>query len=149
MSADGGDYGVGYGKPPHETRFKPGQSGNPKGRPKGKSNYNDDLMKAFNKKVIVVENGRRKALSKWKIACTQLANDAASGDLHAVRLTTKLFDRAGLWTSSDEPSSTSTSEPTSPSEPKPDWSVLSIAELEFLKEIANKLKIPFSHSPQT
>jgi hypothetical protein len=31
---DGG-YEVGYGKPPEETRFKKGQSGNPKGRPKG------------------------------------------------------------------------------------------------------------------
>jgi len=28
-------YEVGYGKPPKNTRFKPGQSGNPRGRPKG------------------------------------------------------------------------------------------------------------------
>lgn len=28
--------GVGYGRPPAHTRFKPGQSGNPKGRPSGK-----------------------------------------------------------------------------------------------------------------
>jgi hypothetical protein len=27
-------YDVGYGKPPADTSFKPGQSGNPKGRPK-------------------------------------------------------------------------------------------------------------------
>jgi len=26
------DYEVGYGKPPQQARFKPGQSGNPKGR---------------------------------------------------------------------------------------------------------------------
>lgn len=30
-----GEYEVGYGKPPKETRFKRGQSGNPNGRPKG------------------------------------------------------------------------------------------------------------------
>ena len=29
------DYETGYKKPPHPTKFKPGQSGNPKGRPKG------------------------------------------------------------------------------------------------------------------
>ena len=29
-----GDYEVGYGKPPKHSRFKPGQSGNPKGRPR-------------------------------------------------------------------------------------------------------------------
>lgn len=28
------DYDVGYGKPPKEHQFKPGQSGNPTGRPK-------------------------------------------------------------------------------------------------------------------
>ena len=28
-----GGYQVGYGKPPRDTRFKRGQSGNPKGRP--------------------------------------------------------------------------------------------------------------------
>ncbi len=30
----GGDYDIGYKKPPQATRFKPGQSGNPKGRPR-------------------------------------------------------------------------------------------------------------------
>lgn len=29
------DYRVGYGRPPRRHRLKPGQSGNPKGRPKG------------------------------------------------------------------------------------------------------------------
>ena len=29
------DYEVGYGKPPVHSRFKPGESGNPRGRPKG------------------------------------------------------------------------------------------------------------------
>jgi hypothetical protein len=37
---NGGDekpYRVGYGRPPLETRFKPNQSGNPKGRPRRRS----------------------------------------------------------------------------------------------------------------
>jgi hypothetical protein len=36
----GGDekpYRVGYGRPPLATRFKPNQSGNPKGRPRRRS----------------------------------------------------------------------------------------------------------------
>ena len=36
-------YDVGYGKPPASTRFKPGQSGNPKGRPKGANNKKPKL----------------------------------------------------------------------------------------------------------
>lgn len=33
-SSGGDDYQIGYKKPPEATRFKPGQSGNPKGRPR-------------------------------------------------------------------------------------------------------------------
>ena len=38
MSSDDEDYEVGYGKPPKDSRFKLGQSGNPNGRPKGSRN---------------------------------------------------------------------------------------------------------------
>lgn len=34
------DYVVGYGRPPKHTRFAPGKSGNPKGRPKGAKGLN-------------------------------------------------------------------------------------------------------------
>jgi len=37
------DYEVGYRKPPAKTRFKPGVSGNPHGRPKGASNFSTIL----------------------------------------------------------------------------------------------------------
>lgn len=37
LKAQQGAQSVGYAKPPQETQFKPGQSGNPKGRPKGRS----------------------------------------------------------------------------------------------------------------
>ena len=37
MDNDESDFPIGYKKPPLETRFKPGQSGNPSGRPKKKA----------------------------------------------------------------------------------------------------------------
>jgi len=43
------DYEVGYGKPPKHGQFKPGQSGNPKGRPKGRKNFPVLLEMCLNK----------------------------------------------------------------------------------------------------
>ena len=39
----GRDQDAGYGKPPRHSRFKKGQSGNPKGRPKGGRNFSTDV----------------------------------------------------------------------------------------------------------
>ena len=39
----GSDHDAGYGKPPRHSRFKKGQSGNPKGRPRGGRNFSTDV----------------------------------------------------------------------------------------------------------
>jgi hypothetical protein len=38
---------VGYGHPPKHSRFKPGQSGNPRGRPKGRQSFLTDLIEVL------------------------------------------------------------------------------------------------------
>ena len=92
-------YEVGYGKPPKETRFKPGSSGNPKGRPKETRNAITILHKAMEEKVLVSEKGSRRKRSKMEVMCTQLANKAASGDLKAANL---VFGLAGQFDPSAE-----------------------------------------------
>lgn len=78
-------YDVGYGKTPQHTRFKPGQSGNPKGKPKGAKNLATIVGNAIKEKVVVTDkNGKRKSVSKLEVAVTQLANKAASGDQKAL-----------------------------------------------------------------
>ena len=72
-------YEVGYGKPPLHTRFRKGQSGNPKGRAKGTKNFATIFMKAMRQSVTITENGKRRKISKLDAAVTQLANDAARG----------------------------------------------------------------------
>lgn len=85
---------VGYGRPPEHTQFKPGQSGNPKGRPRGTVNMATVLERTLREKVNTVENGRRKSISKFEAALKQLTNKAASGDLSALRLLSALVASA-------------------------------------------------------
>ena len=75
---------IGYRKPPANSRFRPGQSGNPKGRPKGSLNVATVLMKTLREKVAINENGKRKKITKLEAYLKQLVNKAASGDLRAI-----------------------------------------------------------------
>ena len=84
-------YDVGYRKPPTGTRFKKGQSGNPKGRPKGKRNASSLILRTLGAKVVINENGRRREITKFEAALTQLANKAAQGDMRALNLATALM----------------------------------------------------------
>jgi hypothetical protein len=85
VPSEGGDYEVGYGKPPVGSRFKKGQSGNPKGRPKGSENFATMMRRILTQQVVINENGRRKVVTKMELATTQLVNKAASGDMVAMR----------------------------------------------------------------
>ena len=80
---DAGAYAVGYRKPPVQTRFKKGRSGNPNGRPKGTLNLATVLLRTLREQVVINENGRRKVVTKLEAAVKQLVNKAASGDLKA------------------------------------------------------------------
>ena len=46
---------VGYKQPPKHTQFKPGQSGNPKGRPKGTQNLATDLAEELRRHLQTLE----------------------------------------------------------------------------------------------
>ncbi len=91
VPASGGQ--VGYRSPPEATRFQKGVSGNPRGRPKGSLNVATVLMKTLREKVVINENGRRRTVTKLEAALKQLVDQAAAGDLPALRhLTTLAHD---------------------------------------------------------
>jgi len=86
---------VGYGKPPKHSQFRPGQSGNPKGRPKGVPDISAMLAAAMNEPVFITENGARKRITKMEAAIKQLANKAAGGDARATKLLMEFIEDYG------------------------------------------------------
>lgn len=78
-------YEVGYAKPPANGRFTKGQSGNPKGRPKGSRNLASVVLRECRQLVRV--NGPRgsRSVTKLEAAVMQLGNKAAQGDLPSQR----------------------------------------------------------------
>ena len=80
------DYEVGYGKPPRHTRFRKGQSGNPRGRPKESKNLATLLKEALNEHVIVAENGGRRKITMREAIIKQLVKRSATADLRATKI---------------------------------------------------------------
>ena len=87
---------VGYRKPPVHSRFPKGKSGNPRGRPRGSTNYLNVLRRVLGQKVTVVEDGKRRSIPKIEAAMTQLLNKAAQGDTQAFQATLKVVSLLGL-----------------------------------------------------
>jgi Family of unknown function (DUF5681) len=78
------DYKVGPGRPPLHTRFKKGQSGNPRGgRVKQLSVL---LAEALEQKTVVTIGGRRRRITKREAMVAQLVEKSAAADLRAVKL---------------------------------------------------------------
>ena len=93
---------VGYGKPPATTRFKSGQSGNPKGRPKGSRNkskmpaLNEERMKSIlldeaYRTIKVNEGTGQISVPMAQAVIRSLAVNAAKGNQRAQRLFTELL----------------------------------------------------------
>jgi Family of unknown function (DUF5681) len=77
---------VGYKKPPMHSRFKPGQSGNRTGRPKGAFSAKGLFRKVMNEKLTVTDKGRLRKLSSAELAFMALRNKVMKGDLKAIQL---------------------------------------------------------------
>jgi hypothetical protein len=76
--------GVGYCKPPKSTQFKPGQSGYPKGRPKGSRNFKTDLQSTLQSLVKVNKDGRTRRVSTQRASLMVLREKALGGDSRAI-----------------------------------------------------------------
>lgn len=96
----GDDYEVGYGRPPRHSRFKPGESGNPKGRPKEARNLATELELELKSGVTVREDGAARRVSKRKAVAKALVLKAMRGDTRAIAQVADMDERAEAATSS-------------------------------------------------
>jgi hypothetical protein len=77
-------YAVGYGRPPTSAQFQPGQSGNPKGRPKGARNASSLAREALERPINVKVKGTSRKMTVRKAAYFRLAERAVAGDVKAL-----------------------------------------------------------------
>ncbi|MFK7902926.1 MAG: DUF5681 domain-containing protein [Nitratireductor sp.] len=93
-------YKVGYKKPPSNSRFQKGKSGNPRGRPKGAKNkipaMNAERLKAIvleeaYRTIPVQDRGRNVSIPIAQAVVRSLAVNAAKGNPRAQRLFTEIL----------------------------------------------------------
>lgn len=80
-----GGYDVGYGKPPAKSQFKPGQSGNPKGRPKGQPGFTELLLREAGRLVKLETPNGIQTCTKAEVIMRRLFNAASTGDFQAAK----------------------------------------------------------------
>ena len=87
---------VGFMKPPKNTQFQRGKSGNPRGRPRKPKDINTILQQVLDRKVRLREGDRQITIRNaliWKLRELTL-----QGDKRALALLRKIMDEAGLAT---------------------------------------------------
>lgn len=81
-----GAYEVGYGRPPKKTQFKPGQSGNPKGRPRGAKGEDTIFRQVISTKVPMSVRGKVRQVPLLEAVWMRIAGDALKGNSKAAML---------------------------------------------------------------
>jgi hypothetical protein len=85
---------VGYGKPPKNTQFQKGISGNPTGRPKKAPDFHSILIRESKSSMTINENGQRRRTSKHEVVIKQLIKLAMTGNIAAARTYFGLYIQA-------------------------------------------------------
>jgi len=95
-------YAVGYGRPPIESRFQPGASGNPSGRRKGSKNLKTLIRKAMTATVSIHEGTKTRRVSKIEGVVLRQLQSALTGDDRSAMAVIKMAMQMGLL---EEPAS--------------------------------------------
>jgi hypothetical protein len=94
------EYRVGPGRPPKEHQYKPGQSGNPRGRKRKPASLVPDLKRLFeqalSEKVTLKQGDNERMLTMAGAGMKQLAAQFAKGDRHARRDVFACAEKLGI-----------------------------------------------------
>jgi hypothetical protein len=88
-------YDVGYGRPPRHSRFKPGQSGNPRGRPRRSGNMKSVVKRVMKEKVAVRQGESTRSVPMGQAILLAQATKAVKGDSPAAKTV------LGHWAAAD------------------------------------------------
>lgn len=94
MTEKPADDAVGYKKPPKTHRFRPGHSGNPGGRPKGKRNFKAELRDELSEPIAFRDGVRDVTISKQRAIIKRLVAEAIRGDARAIASVLSFCERA-------------------------------------------------------
>lgn len=94
-------YGIGYGKPPKKSQWKPGQSGNPAGKkPKVKNNnleLDGEFARQLSSSITVTKNGKKKAMTYFEALIMCIISDLMKASLKEKMLFLEKLERFGVW----------------------------------------------------
>jgi hypothetical protein len=97
-----GDYQVGYGRPPVQHRFKPGNNANPKGRKKKTRNRKVVIRELLFEPVTVRKGAEVKEIPALEAVIQKTLSQALGGDHKAALTIIGLAQREGLLTPEQE-----------------------------------------------
>ena len=87
------NYEVGYRKAPKKTRWKKGQSGNAKGRPKGAKNLETVVREEAYSKIVIKEGGKTQTITKVEALMKRMMAEGIQGDTKAASVTLDLMQK--------------------------------------------------------
>jgi Family of unknown function (DUF5681) len=96
-------YEVGYGRPPVNTRFKAGQSGNPKGKPKGRKKMGALLQDVLNERIPIREGDKIRKVSRAEAAIRALMQKVLRADAKAFATLIALIQHSGEFERDPQP----------------------------------------------
>lgn len=90
-------HSFGYGRAPIHARFKPGQSGNPKGRPKGSRNAMAECRKVYTAMIVIQVGGKKRRVTRIEALLLRQWELAMKGNQRAAQATMATAKALGVF----------------------------------------------------